>query len=281
MLSFFRKKKVEDPKALLTQALGERELPNFPRAVMQTLKLLRDPASTTAQIAQSIEVNPGLAVKSLSIANSAAFGLRNRVGSVAQAVTLLGRARIESLVVVRAVRDQLQVPPTPGFSTSRFWKAAARRAAIARALAYQLHPETQADSFMEALLQDMAVPMLVAVRPSDYGPMVAHWYNTEEARLEALERETFGWDHPDIGASLAMRWELPERLVGAVGCHHDADSDNQPAVRLAGLISETKEEPDPDVLVEACRGVGMGADATVELYKKAIESASEIASLLM
>jgi len=90
MLGFFKRKKL-DPKRRLAESLGELELPSFSTMTVSALRLLRDPKSSTAAIAEAIESNPGVVVRLLRMVNSAAYGLAQRVDRVGHAVNLLGR----------------------------------------------------------------------------------------------------------------------------------------------------------------------------------------------
>ncbi len=281
MLSFFRKRKLS-PDQVLADSLGAFDLPQFPAAVMKTLKLLRDPDSSFPDIARSIEINPGLVIKVLRTVNSAAFGLKRRVETINQAVSMLGRSRLESLVVAMAVSRALPTAAAPGFDSARFWQAAARRASVARSLADILHPQSKSESFVAGLLQDMAIPLLATARSAQYGPVLEHWHRSPGDALESLEQRQFGWTHTTVGASMAGRWELPDQLVTAIGAHHEGEVDEAvgPAVRLVGPIRETEENPGIDSLVEACRSeFGLNPDTTVRNVEEALSQASELARM--
>lgn len=272
---------------LLTEALGEFELPSFPAAVMQTLQLLRDPNATNAAIARSIESNPALVVRALRMVNSAAFGLRRRVESVSHAVSLLGLGKLETLVVALAVKGQLPSRSSGQFQSKRFWTAAARRASAARALAEVIHPQTQSEAFVGGLLQDMAVPLLAVARPDTYGPLLEAWHHDAATQLVHLERSEFGWDHGKIGGSMADFWELPSRLMTSIDAHHlegdgaDGATVAEPAIRLVAHIRETDEMPGTDAVIEACRDeFGLSPDVVSLRLTAAFEEANELAAML-
>ena len=278
------KKKTESPspQQLLEQALGEFELPSFPAAVMQTLKLLRDGNSQTSSIAKSVEANPALVVKVLQIVNSASYGMPRRIESINHAVCLLGRSGLESLVVALVVKSRLPNQQLPGFSPSRFWQASARRAALARALASLIHPRNQSEAFVAGLLQDMAVPLLASLHSERYGPLLEHWHHNHGTCLSNLEQSEFGWDHGSIGEAMAGKWGLPTQLSAAIAGHHVDDDQPVPhSVRLVSLIREEQETPAVEELVERCRDqFGLPADKVVAKVEGAFEEAQQLAALL-
>ncbi len=232
MVFSFLRRRQDDPKELLKEALGEFELPTFQPGMMQTLSMLRDPNSPTTKVAALIETNPGLAIRVLRTVNSAAFGLRRSIGGVNQAVTLLGRSGLESIVLAAAVKSALP---------------------------------------------DMAVPLLANAKGKAYGPLLEHWHNTGDSCLMQLERGEFGWDHCDIGAAIAERWELPETLAKSIDAHHHPE-DAEPAVHLVSYLRESDEHPGVDRLVAVCESeFNLGADEVVSAVECGFEDATEVA----
>ena len=135
---------------------------------------------------------------------------------------------------------------------------------------------------MAGLLQDLAVPALAHVSPKRYGPLLEHWHEVPESRLEDLERSEFGWDHGHIGASMAETWELPQGLTCAIGGHHwEPDASVPHAVRLVGHLRETDDQPSVDCFVEACRSEGgLQPDVVLRHVTSAFEEASALAAAL-
>ncbi|MBT4093313.1 MAG: HDOD domain-containing protein [Nitrospinaceae bacterium] len=39
-----------------------------------------------------------------------------------------------------------------------------------------------------------------------------------------MENEAFGFDHSQIGRTLALKWNFPEELADAIGFHHNPDA---------------------------------------------------------
>lgn len=250
MFDFFKRKK-KAPKHELRDLLGNFELESFPAVVLKVLELLRDPESSLPEIAAQIEMDPGMHLKVLRMVNAAAFGLAQKVSNLQHAVTIMGRSRLESLVLTFAVGETL---PTrmECMKMSQFWLGAARRACLARALAQHLHAASQAESFTAGLLQDMAIPVIAAAKQKTYIGLIRRWHANPESDLTAMERELFGYDHAAIGALMAEDWGLPQSLVDAVAGHHDLSdsSPSPPAVRLVSQIRYLDEDNPAGRLIE-------------------------------
>ena len=69
------------------------------------LAMLRDPESSMTDIAEQLQVDPGMHVKVLKTVNAAAFGLITRVTNLQHAAKLLGRSRLEAIILSHAVRN--------------------------------------------------------------------------------------------------------------------------------------------------------------------------------
>ena len=211
MLNLFSKKK--NPKKEHSVILEGYDPPSFPAAVMNVLSLLRDPESSIDEIAAQIEIDPGMQIKVLKTVNSAAFGLSSNVSNIRHATSLLGRSRLESIVLALAIKNTVPDTEVEGFSIQDFWLSAARRGSFSRAIAMRLHPATQIESFTGGFLQDMAVPVLASVKKDAYVEIYQKWLAEPASKLDELERETFGFDHPPVGALLAEEWDMPEYIV--------------------------------------------------------------------
>ncbi|RME38813.1 MAG: HDOD domain-containing protein, partial [Deltaproteobacteria bacterium] len=235
MLSVFRRKK---KNAELDKIIAGYELPSFPATAMTVLGKLRDPDVPLDEIADDLELDPGLHVRVLRTVNSVAFGLSRKVSNVAHAVTLLGRNRLESLVLGVAAKGTLDRCLVPGwFDMKGFWLSAARRASIARSIAMKYQPAGQAEAFTAGLLQDMAVPILAATRGAAYQTIYQNWQQGVETDLPELERTKLGTCHAEIGGALAQRWDFPEELIKGIEEHHQG-SINNPGILVASWIAD-------------------------------------------
>jgi HD-like signal output (HDOD) protein len=274
-------RKNEDPREELKHLLGDYEVPSMPSTAIKLLGLLRDPDTPMAEIAGQVEMDPGLTVRVLQLINSAAFGLLSQVSNLQHATSLLGRSRLESLVLAFAAAET--VPRDMGcLEPQKFWEAAARRATLARLVAQRLHAATQAEAFTAGLLQDIAVPLLAGIKPEAYAKLLDRWHQEPGADLDAGERELFGYDHATVGALMAEDWGLPEYLIQAVGGHHSAngEADVDPAVRLVALLRYDPENDGRDHVLGAAESMfGIERPLAEEMMTKAFADAGQVAGM--
>ncbi len=283
MIGWFKRRK-QNPKRVLKDALGQFKLPSFPAVVAEAMRQLRDPNTPLGDIAQGLMRDPEVSVRLLRLANSPAYSLRHPVGNVQHAMSLLGRAEVESMLLSVAMKNALP-RPRRGCDATRFWQASARRAAVARAIASKTHPASASASFTASLLQEMAVPLLVKARPKEYLPIREAWADGK-GDLPALEREVLGYDHAVIGAAMCAEWGFPEELVRSIGGHHHdyghGDEQVPPAVAIVARLRDIdQEEEDYDVLVNSIvERLGLPEEEAEELVDDAFDQADEVAAAL-
>lgn len=275
MLGFGKKKKRSAEEGF--------EVPSFPTTVMNLLSKLRDPDISTNELAHELEVDPGLHVRVLRTVNSAAFGLSHKVSNITHAVNLLGRGRLESLVLSVATKDTLSKNnQAPWLNMNLFWATAARRAAIARGLAAELHPHVQSDVFTIGLLEDMGVPILANREGEHYRDIYLNWQNEEGIDLIGQEQRHCGIDHAALGSQMATFWGFPASLSEAIGRHHQLDTEDLPlSVKIAALVKGPGNEDDSKMIAEkAERLFGLDSRLTIDLIENVLLESQKLAAAL-
>ncbi len=277
MFSWLKRK--EDPEKALREALGKYELPTFKTAALTALDQLRKPDVALGEVANAISADPQLSVQVLHITSSAAYAMRHPAKNVSQAVTLLGRSRIEQIVLAAAVKSALPSSPVPGFNSIEFWRAAIRRASAARVFARALHPVTVSESLTAALLSDMAIPLLSHARGEEYR-QVRHEWRTGGGDLSHLESQAFGFCHGTVAAWACATWSFPETLAKAIA-HHHCDASELPAVTLASIIKDHDDPACTERIVELAHArYGVKTDDVVYMLEEADRESEDVARLV-
>ena len=279
MLKFFARKDA-DPQTQLKEVFEGYALPTFPAIYLEALQQVRDRTSSAAALADVLALDPGLTMRLLGTVNSAAFGLRSPVTSVHHAVSMLGRGHIESMLISLAAHSVLPAEPRGGFEPNRFWRAAARRAATARALADRVNPAECSECFTAGLLSDMAVPVLSDRKGPAYARILERWHEAE-GELHEMEQAAFGWDHAQVASLMCREWGFPDVIAEAIASHHDSHDGDFHAlapVSLAALIPEVDGEGAIATVAErAHNAIGMDADEVRSLVENSFLQAEEIA----
>ena len=83
------------------------DLPALPQVVVQVIKLTEDPDSTAQDINYVLNQDQAITAKVLKMANSAFYGFPRRIGSVTDAIIMLGFRTLRSIVMAASVSDIL------------------------------------------------------------------------------------------------------------------------------------------------------------------------------
>ena len=210
-----------DQSQVRTLAGDAGRLPAMPRTYSELCRRLEDPNGSLDEISGWIEDDPALAACVLKIANSAFFSSFRSVGSIRQAVVLVGTDTLRNLVLtVEAFASFESLAPEMRGIVSEVHDHSVQVARVAA----RLHPPGPGrdHAFAAGLLHDIGKLVLVAGRPGAF-EQLRRTSVERDAALHVEEREVLGVSHAELGAYLLFVWGLPYPIVEAVAWHHTPD----------------------------------------------------------
>lgn len=186
-------------------------------------------------LADLIGQDVALSAALIKTTNSPYFGFSKKVGSVGEALLVLGLKVIVRTVAGLALRQTF--PSIP--SLERFWDASATCARVSGWLATELgrpHGVRADDAYTFGLFRDSGIPVLMIPFP-EY-PSVLKTANNEAIRqFTDIEDEQIFLNHAAVGAELAKNWLLPEEVHEAIRLHHTVAGLTDTPRRCAALIA--------------------------------------------
>lgn len=211
-----------------------RSVEPFPGVATTVLQWSGRSDVTPSEVVEVVQADPGLTAKVLKISNSAYYGFHQEISSLREAGNRLGVNVLTNLIVTtcggRYFRDYGQERDSEAVD---LWTRCVTNAISAKLIA-QAHgncdPET---AYTAALLQDIG-SVVVERFLSEFRSAIIHDVETGGSLLDA-ERRVLGLNHAEIGARLATRWKLPERLIDTIRYHHTPDKATEDPV-LAGTV---------------------------------------------
>jgi len=270
------------------QVLACPSLPTLPAVAMQLLEKTSDPDVAISEIAELIQNDPGLASKVLKTVNSSFYGLTKPCPSIDRAIAMLGLRAVKSLVLGFSMVNLTQ-GSADSIDLETFWRHTILAAASARQIAIASGQGEPDEAFAAGLFQDMGVLAILAAAPGPYGELMAT-VGVSHHDLGALEIETLGFDHAEVGAKLAEGWQMPEMIVAAIAAHHDPPEtgEHQSMVRtvaLGAIAAQTVTAPFPgpplaDLKTKAKAWFGLEENQVHDLVDAITQSSKEIAKLL-
>jgi HD-like signal output (HDOD) protein len=198
-----------DIKSLLDQP---GKLPNIPKVAHHLIESFSADNISIAEIADQLAADPALSAKLLRLANSAYFHVSRTVGTVDDALRMLGFVMVRNLVLgngmVAAFRN------TPGLNLTQFWRYNLYAASASRWLANASGANTDL-VFTVGLMHAIGQLQMHAVAPDEMAPLDRQCHVLDGARAD-LERQNFGFHHGDVAAELARIWHFPADIVAAL-----------------------------------------------------------------
>jgi HD-like signal output (HDOD) protein len=189
-----------------------------------------------------------IAARLLATVNSPKYGLRKPVGSVVQAVSLLGLNTVRNLCMQHLMHSSF-VPPAGAAQRQRLDRLM-RASTVASELCGRLasplglpEPGTLATQCVLSFLGQLAATVLLQPGTAAWGP-----HASLLARLDA-EQQALGLGSGEIGALLMQSWGLPAGIVAAVRATdsplvtpaHMADRRSAPGLALTYIATRVGE----------------------------------------
>jgi putative nucleotidyltransferase with HDIG domain len=198
------------------------KFPGMPGAAGKLLALVADPGVSVPQIESSLRQDPGLTANLLRLANSSYFGIPSKVGSVRQAVILLGLKRLVQMVIATCT-STIMGRTVPGYDlpAGELWRHSLAVSVAAEGLVRELKLDAAEEIFTAALLHDVGKMVLGQFVQDDYAKIALALH--QGLPFETAESNVLGTNHAEIGAQVLSKWSLPERIVHAVRWHHEPE----------------------------------------------------------
>jgi len=194
-------------------------LPAMPAVALELLQTLSGGDPDVDALAHRIARDQAIAARVLRVANSPFYGLQARVGSIHDAIVVLGFSAVRSLVLTSAVVTTLPAGRCDGFSADRFWRHVIGTAVAAQALARPLRRKPD-HLFIAGLLHDIGRLVMVSAYPGHFTQVIQRAAE-RDCHLVDVESEIFGCDHTAVGAAIAQHWNFPAEIVEALAFHHN------------------------------------------------------------
>ena len=205
--------------------------PGMPGTAVKLLAMIDDPSMRVSQIEKILRQDPGLTANVLRLANSAYFGIPSKVGSIRQAVILLGLKRLIQMVIAACV-SAIMDKPVPGYALppGELWRHSIAVSVAAEGLVKELKVDAGEEIFTAALLHDVGKLVLGEFVKDDFKQIETAL--SEGIAFETAETIVLGTNHADTGAQVLTNWSLPAEIVNAVRWHHAPENTDQTSTML-------------------------------------------------
>ncbi len=215
---------VEDVVTLESVLSLGPDMSTLPEVYLRVTQQLEDPNTTVQEIGNTVQTDPAISTRLLKMVNSAYYGMPQKISTIVQAVALLGRDRLNNILMGSVMVNIFADPGVETISLQEYWQHSVKTAIIAKQLALQ-HDDVSHEPdalFTAGLLHDIGSLLLANKLPLVYEQVEE--LKTRQSQLSA-EHQVLGFDHAELGAEMMLNWALPEMLVTCTRHHHDGNYD--------------------------------------------------------
>ena len=191
-------------------------IPPRPDVLVRFQEERSKPNPNLQAISEIVSSDPGLSAGVIKTINSPFFGLRRKISSIQEAITILGLINLDniltSLALVTAIGNKVPM--------DRFWDTAIDVALISRDLSRHITGVLENDAFTIGMFHDCGIALMMQRIP-DYKAFLKKANADITHSLAQLEQEHYQTDHTTVGFLVANTWNLPEHINQAIQLHHD------------------------------------------------------------
>jgi HD-like signal output (HDOD) protein len=187
-------------------------LPSMPRLVQELISSFDADEIDFRRMGDKLSTDPVLSARVLRLANSAYYHCSRPIGTVDDALTMLGFGAVRTLVISSGLAGSFR--ELKGLDLPEFWRFSLLAAVAARALSRPARLNGEV-AFTVGLMHAIG-QLVMHTRMPDEMQHIARVASTfDPLRLE-VERRALGYTHADVGAMLASRWRFPPLFVTAI-----------------------------------------------------------------
>jgi len=205
-------------REIIAKRIAQNRLavPSMPAVAVRCLEQLRDQNAKFSELAATVEKDPLIASRILRIVNSPAYGGREPITSLENAISRLGMKPFRTILIELAAREVFASKNQRIRQAFRgIWEHCLAVGMLARDIAGKLPGAADADSaYLAGLFHDVGKPVVGALLLEAERSLMEEL--DEPFMSETLWLKVVDNAHRDVGASLASQWTLPASVAKAI-----------------------------------------------------------------
>ncbi len=265
----------------------QNALPTIPKVVQEVIDSFNNDNVSIDEIARKLAADQVLSAKLLRLANSSYYHSSRSVGTVDDAVLMLGFMTVRTLVISSGLTGGFKA--MPGVDLKQFWRYSLHTAVIAKWIAKKIGGNSDF-AFTVGLMHAIGQLVMHAAMPEQTlqvdkiaGPL--------DSRRLSVEQTSFGYNFSDVGAELARRWRFPDNFGTVIKGFPDP-LEKDPFDVMSGVVhlavwraraeenKYSKEEMEATLPTEVVAKVGLGNQVLLDEMPPVIELAAGLEDLI-
>ena len=211
-----------DGKQALKSIIESGNLPTLPAVASKLVSITADEDTTINEIADVITKDIALSAKILKVANSAFYGFAQQIGTIGQAVSIMGVNAVRSLVLSFSFLNIRKEAKDDAFDYKSFWERGLASAVSARLIMQSIDKDDAEEAFIAGLIQNIGEMVMARTFPKQVRQVQDKTKGSPDSAI-AFEKKIIGASHAAIGHAVVKKWGFPSLLLAPVLYHHDPE----------------------------------------------------------
>lgn len=246
-------------------------LPAIPKIVHELIDSFNNQDVSIDEIAKKLAADPVLSARLLRLANSAYYHVSRTIGTVPEALSMLGFVTVRTLVISSGLTGGYK--SMPGMDLNKFWRYSLHTAAVAGWLAKRANVNGD-QAFTVGLMHAIGQLVMHAGMPEQM-LQVDKLASPLDCRRLDMEHTSFGYNFATVGAELARQWRFPVSFANAIA-HFPDPLAHAPFDPVSGVIHVAAwraraehnglkpDEMAATVPADVCKKLGLGVDLVLK-----------------
>ncbi len=184
---------------------------SLPEIYLKFRRLMANPNSNIEEFCEIVSCDPNLTSTVLKTVNSAFFGFPGQIGSINQAIVMLGLGQLHDMVLAASAMESLDLP-NEIMPLKTFWRCSLFTGILARLLAKQLKAQKSDRMFVIGLLHEIGHLVIYSRYPKQ-ARFALESYRDGKQPIHIIEQDLLGLHYGQVGAKLMAQWQLPANFL--------------------------------------------------------------------
>lgn len=200
------------------------QIPDLPLSVNKIIELASDEDCDLGKLVELVSSDPMLVSNILRVVNSSYYGLSHKTDNLHLAIVLLGFKEIRKITLRSYISRTLCTEKTlTSYDTKQLWEHSYLVSTCTESFSSEDDQQERGVLLTLGLLHDISkyalydIAMLLkkrGIKPQETKDL------SESSYLLEKEEKLFGVNHNIVGGLLARKWNLSERFISVLECHH-------------------------------------------------------------
>ena len=187
-------------------------VPKVPEVVRTLIKQVNNPDIDFSTIAENVEKEQAISIKVLRLVNSAHYGLPRQIGSIKQALVILGMSELKKLIIMSGFVNVAS--DVPELNIDDFWLDNYRTATYAQWIAEQSRLEDTDLIFTAGLINNLGT-ILIHLGAPEVAKKINLDIRRGTSRISA-EHNHLDFITQQVTAELCTQWQFSDELIDTI-----------------------------------------------------------------